>query len=431
MSENQRSPLALAALATVAIRGLDVVATRPPRNPGADFDVVGVMDSERRRWIVRAPRTAAAGAALEGEVALLEQLGQAVDGGALRFQVPRPGGFAPLPEGGRAMVYRELVGSPIQIGALQPGPGLAARLGRALASVHELEPGLVADAGLPSYDAESYRQRRLTEVDEAARTGHVPAGLLRRWEHALENVALWRFGATPVHGDLAAEHVLVKDEDVTAILDWSDARVADPADDLAWLYAEAGDEALESILEAYALARTESTDDHLGDRALLAGELALARWLMYGVRARDGQVIDDAIAMLGQLEVDLAGATPIGYVEPVVEPVPPHVEELDDFDTSDEPGESDELDASDETEDDSLDEPAAAAVAEEPSDEDTGPFEDSIRAQHSTFTGDDTDTAELRREELRVPDYERRSVPRGQDDTPTAQLPPQSPADQG
>lgn len=401
MPENTRSPLALAALATVAIRGLDVIATRPPRHPGADFDVVGVLDAERRRWIVRAPRTAAAGAALEGEVALLEVLGREVDGGALRFQVPRPGGFAPLPEGGRAMVYRELPGTPVQVGALQAGPGLAARVGRALASVHELDPGLLADAGLPSYDAESYRQRRLTEVDEAARTGHVPAGLLRRWEHALENVALWRFGATPVHGDLAAEHVLVEDGQVTAILDWSEARVADPADDLAWLYAEAGDEALESILEAYALARTESADDHLGDRALLAGELALARWLMHGVRARDGQIIDDAIAMLGQLEVDLAGATPIGYVEPVVEPVGTAA-------------------------------PVAGAVDEGYPEDEVYPEDDpgagaAQPAATATSFGDDSDTAELRTDELRVPDYQRRAVPRGHDDTPTVQLPPQSP----
>ncbi|WP_280527375.1 phosphotransferase [Ruania zhangjianzhongii] len=421
MPENQRSPLALAALATVAIRGLDVVATRPPRNPGADFDVVGVMDAQRRRWIVRAPRTAAAGAALEGEVALLEQLGQAVDGGALRFQVPRPGGFAPLPEGGRAMVYRELVGAPIQIGALRQGPGLAAQLGRALASVHELDPALVADAGLPSYDAESYRQRRLTEVDEAARTGHVPAGLLRRWEHALENVALWRFGATPVHGDLAAEHLLVDDGDVTAILDWSEARVADPADDLAWLYAEAGDEALESILEAYALARTESTDDHLGDRALLAGELALARWLMHGVRTRDGQVIDEAIAMLGQLEVDLAGAAPIGHVEPVVEPVEPVVEPVEPVAAP----LDDELVEDFDPAEDYADESAPDIPAE-----DTGPDEIPAEPGGTTFIGDDSDTAELRREDLRVPDYERRSVPRGQDDTPTTQLPPQSPAEE-
>ena len=112
---------------------------------------------------------------------------------------------------------------------------------------------------------------------------------------------------------------------------------------------------------------------------------------MHGVRARDGQVIDDAIGMLGQLEVDLAGAGPIGQVEPVVEPV---VEPIEPQDLED-----------DELEDDELDEPRA------------------------TFTGDDSDTAELRTDELRVPDYERRAVPRGQDDTPTAQLPPQSPAD--
>lgn len=429
MPENLRSPLALAALATAAIRGLDVVATRPPRHPGADFDVVGVMDSERRRWIVRAPRTAAAGAALEGEVALLELLGKEVDGGALRFQVPRPGGFAPLPEGGRAMVYRELPGAPIQVEDLQAGPGMSAELGRALASVHELDPALVADAGLPTYDAESYRQRRLTEVDEAARTGHVPAGLLRRWEHALENVALWRFGATPVHGDLAAEHVLVADQEVVAILDWSEARVADPADDLSWLYAEAADEALESILEAYALARTESTDDHLGDRALLAGELALARWLMHGVRARDGQVIDDAIAMLGRLEIDLAGATPIGHVEPVMEPVgaaaqvtPARVARpaeassavargYDEDDLRDEVYPEDDPDGMDER-------PTGADVAET---DETEP------AHRWPFTGDDADTAELRTSNLRVPDYERRAVPRGHDDTPTVQLPPQSP----
>src|SRR5699024_7698512 len=149
---------------------------------------------------------------------LLEVLGREVDGGALRFQVPRPGGFAPLPEGGRAMVYRELPGTPVQVGALQAGPGLAARVGRALASVHELDPGLLADAGLPSYDAESYRQRRLTEVDEAARTGHVPAGPLRRGAQALEDVARWGVGATPVEGDHACEHVLGYRGSVTASL---------------------------------------------------------------------------------------------------------------------------------------------------------------------------------------------------------------------
>src|SRR5699024_6048762 len=143
---------------------------------------------------------------------------------------------------------------------------------------------VVAEAGLPAYTAEEYRLRRLSEVDEAATTGHVPPRLLSRWEAALEDVRLWRVRATPVHGDLAAEHVIIRDRRVGGIVDGSDARVADPADDLAWLLAAAPEQALDSILEAYALARTEGGDDQLLPRAVLASELALVRWLMHGVR---------------------------------------------------------------------------------------------------------------------------------------------------
>src|SRR5699024_11478816 len=130
---------------------------------------------------------------------------------------------------------------------------------------------LVGYAGLRTCDADTCRRRRLNELDGAARTGHVPASLLRRWEHALENVSLWRFKATVVHGDLASEHVLVQGQQVRGVLDWSETRGAEPADDLAWVYAEAGAEGLESALEAYALGRTEGADEHITDRALLAG----------------------------------------------------------------------------------------------------------------------------------------------------------------
>ncbi len=400
--ETPRSPLALAALATVAIPGLDIVATRPPRNPGADFDVVGVLDSSRRRWIVRAPRRASAGAALEGEVSLLKQLAAAVDGGALSFDVPRPAGFAPLPEGGRAMVYPQLQGTPLDLASLRPGPGLAAQIGRAIASLHELDATVVGDAGLPVYDADSYRRRRLSEVDEAAQTGYVPSALLRRWEHALENVTLWRFRATPVHGDLAAEHVLVADGDVVAILDWSDARVADPADDLAWLLAAAPEESLDSILEAYSLARTERGDDHLADRAVLAGELALVRWLMYGVRARDGRVIDEAIEMLRQLEEDVADAPPLGHVEPVLtEPIDDEEWSEDDHDEA--------IDAGDST-----GHRAGVLVGD---DAETGDLSElrALREEHR-------DPPEPTGAEIRVGDE--RPARRGDDETPTVQLPP-------
>ena len=48
--------------------------------------------------------------------------------------------------------------------------------------------------------------------------------------------------------------------------------------------------------------RRSPCDPHLTDRALLAGELALARWLLYGVRTHDAEIIDDAVAMLEDLD---------------------------------------------------------------------------------------------------------------------------------
>ncbi len=296
-----RSPLTLAALATAAVPGLDARSARPVEDPG-DYDTAVVTDADGARWTVRAPRSLQAGAALEAEAELLGSLQHYAESGVLSFAVPRVSGTALLPEGGRAVVHPALEGEPLDVDSLRPGPGLAADLGRVLASVHELPRTIVDDAGLPGYEVEEYRARRMAELDEAAATGKVPPTLLRRWETALEDVSLWRFQPVVVHGDLGPEQVLVARGRVVAVTDWASARVADPADDLAWLLVSAPPEAVDSIMEAYQLRRTELTDKHLLDRALLVGELALARWLLHGVRNGLDDVVADALDMLADLD---------------------------------------------------------------------------------------------------------------------------------
>ncbi|MFP5346308.1 MAG: phosphotransferase [Actinomycetes bacterium] len=299
-----RSPLVLAALATAAVAGLRPVATRPGAVSGNEFDVAVVTDDQGRLWTVRAPRRAAAGALLESELQLLAALR---DAGrvSLPFAVPEPAGTAPLPEGGRCVVYPYLPGSPLHPGDLTPGPGLAAALGRALAALHDAPRSIADDAGLPVYEADEYRDRRMSELDRSAATGSVPARLLGRWERALEDVGRWKFQPCLVHGDLVAEHVLVTDGDVAGMLSWSKARVADPADDLAWVAVGADEAALDSVLESYAITRADPPDRHLAFRARLAGELALARWLLHGVRLDDAAVVDDAAQMLRDLAADV------------------------------------------------------------------------------------------------------------------------------
>jgi macrolide phosphotransferase len=291
-----RTALQLAALASAAVPGLDPVSVTPPHVDGMDFDTAVVTDDQQRRWVVRAPRRTAAAVALDVEARLLPLLGR-----YLPVPVPQPAGRAALPEGGECLVHPYLPGRPIRVDDLDAGSALAAQVGRTIAAVHEIEPRALDDAGLATYTAEEYRLRRLSDVDRAARTGHVPTPLLARWERALEQVAHWRFATTPVHGDLAPEHVLVDGGTVSGVIDWGEACVADPADDLAWVVATTDADVLDTVVEAYAMGRSEAPDRHLVDRARLAGELALARWLLGGVAADDASVVDRASERLRDL----------------------------------------------------------------------------------------------------------------------------------
>ncbi|PRY15125.1 phosphotransferase [Kineococcus rhizosphaerae] len=305
-----RSPRVLAALATAAVRGLDVVAAGPADADGADFDVAVVVDDGGGRFVVRTPRRAAAAAALDTEMDLLRGLLKDL-AAPLPFAVPEVVGTLALPDGGRCVVHPELPGHPLDPGDLRPGPGLAASLGVGLAALHRVDAAVFTEAGVPVYDAEEYRRRRLSELDRAAGTGHVPPRLLTRWEALMEDVTHWRFAATPVHGDLVGEHVRTDGATLTGITGWVDAKVADPADDFAWLAVGADPDALESVLEAYAHALPEPPDPDLLLRARLAGELALARWLLLGLRIEDAEIVEDARRMLDELATH-ADAHPLG-----------------------------------------------------------------------------------------------------------------------
>lgn len=318
-----RTPLVLAALASVAVPGLDPATVKGVAQlSGRQFEVALVEDSQHRRWVVRAPMSAAAGAQMDVSVSLLGALSH-----RLPFSVPAPRGFVTLGEGGRAVVYPYMPGRPLDFAHLPGGPGIAAELGRALAALHNLDLALCEEAGLTSYDPDTYRTRRLSDLDRAAATGHVPTSLLSRWERALEDVSLWRFAPTPTHGDLTGDDVLAvfdDDDDATTgrvcgLTGWENAKVADPADDFATLVTQASAAAFDSVLEAYSDARVDRPDKHLERRARLAGELRLVSELLTAVGSQSQGDIEDCADRLRQLDTD-----PLGHKddEPVVPTLP-------------------------------------------------------------------------------------------------------------
>ncbi len=294
-----RPPLTLAALATAAVPGLEVRAARPHtrRSHGA-FDAVELESVDGRRLLIRVPRSQSAETEQSADLVAIRAMTPGIRS-RLPFLVPTFVGQAPI-AGTRAIVTEFLHGAARNADELTEHAALATSVGSAIAAVHSLPSGFVADAGLPRHSAEEERDEVVALIGRAADTGHLPAAILRRWEQATDDEALWRFRTTVVNGALSADSILVGGESVTAILGWSALSVGDPARDLHWLLTSRGASA-EVALDSYLSGRAGAADAHLPQRALLYGELELARWLLHGVDRRDPAIIDDAVGLLDGL----------------------------------------------------------------------------------------------------------------------------------
>lgn len=337
-----RSDLALAALASAAVPGMKPVAVARMGIDEAEAQLqqAVVEDATGRRWLVRAPLTAVAGARLQRNDELVRQLSR-----HLPFTVPAPAGYAAVGAEGSAAVYPHVEGMTLNLAHLPEGAGLAHAVGRAIAAIHNIPPAVFENQDVPTFDAAGCRQRLIADIDRAAETGRVPTRLLARWEEAFEAAPLWQFATTPVHGAFRGSTVLVAfaDDDagsgrVVAVTDWEEAMVADPATDLADLYSRATPGAWESVLDSYALARSHRPDPYLHARARLIsetrrlqglaravgeGEEDLARRLVESLRRMD-RLTEDEDSLVPTTARGAAGVsapTPAATVTEQVRPV--------------------------------------------------------------------------------------------------------------
>ena len=312
----------LAALASAAVPALALTGVAGSPDDAADFDSALLVDDAGKQWRVRSPKHVEASMRLETELLVLRAFVPAVRA-ELPFALPYVAGTVRL---GQlcTFVYSHLPGSTRDIDELAAaGKELAAEIGRTMAAIHALPQSLVNNADLPSYTANEFRQRKLNELDQAATTGKIPATLLRRWEHALEDVGLWRFSPTVVHGDLHEDNLLISGGRISAVNGWTDLRIGDPADDFAWLIAANNSEFTDTVHSAYVAARPDAVDPHLIRRAALSAEFALAQWLVRGLAAENQTMVEEAEEMLATLEADILEQEAAAAAEPVSAPAPP------------------------------------------------------------------------------------------------------------
>ena len=242
---------------------------------------MGLIDTgwDSRAWIVddtwldREPRRAEVADRLRAEVRLMTWL-------APQLPVPVPEPWIVRDEPLRVR-HRLLVGEPLETGS----PTIGAALGGFLRALHAMSPtdamrhgALDADAARDVLSKEIDRMRRevLPLLDDGAAT---------QGARLLDTVAAPPPSRALAHADLGPEHILVADGAVAGVIDWTDARVTDPAIDLAWLLNGAPAPVAAAVAEAYGV------DDSMRRRAHAWHQLGPWHEVLYGLdTGEDGYV---------------------------------------------------------------------------------------------------------------------------------------------
>lgn len=293
-----RTPFTLAALATSAVPGLNVLGTREHSGDGDGAFTSAVLVTDDGDVIIRVPRNAAAEVQQSAELLGLAAL---ADGArdALPFAVPTPRGITRAGDT-RAVVTTFIEGGRVKAEDIQADALLLQPVAEALAAIHTLPAALVQQGGLPMRTAQDARAQAARLIARATQTHLLPEPVRRRWEETLASSTLWDFAPTVVHGSLTAEQLIVADDRIVGILGWDALAADDPALDLAWLLAS-GTETLESVLARYTVIREVTGLRELRMRAHFYHQLELARWLLHGIDTHDSAVVDDAVGMLDRL----------------------------------------------------------------------------------------------------------------------------------
>jgi aminoglycoside phosphotransferase (APT) family kinase protein len=193
-------------------------------------------------WVIRIPRRPEVATQLRAEVALLAELGP-----ALPVAVPRVEAVAP--DGSGWLAYHWIEGAPIGSDAS------AADVAAFLSALHRFPVGRAAELGVewPDWEAEigallnNFTRRVLPLLDPDER-----ALAARRFDAFRADRASFSFRPALIHADLGPEHLLCgPDGRLVGVLDWTDARIGDPALDFAWLLTGLGAGFAADLLAAY------------------------------------------------------------------------------------------------------------------------------------------------------------------------------------
>ena len=263
----------MAALTSAAMPSIVVAGVFTGTTHAQDIDQAQVRDATGAVYDVYATNSDQGRKLLASRVQASRALGAIRESGGLGFSLGRVLAFVPGtdsngPTGDTAvMVTMHQDGAEIPLDVLSDTQCSA--MGTAIGAIHRLRTDFMQEAGYPAFATGQIRAQLTAWIKRLRNAGHVPSEITTSWARIMETEGLWSFSTCMVHGGFEDGDVRFSGSTITAVNNWQNMQVNDPARDLAWIFSKLDEERRNAVLTAYGRMMGNRLDDLIMLRANL------------------------------------------------------------------------------------------------------------------------------------------------------------------
>lgn len=264
--------LASAAMPNTSMSGVYEQGEGSATDKEAGIEYAVVQDSGGRRYDVFAASSNDGKKRLTGRVKASQALSKSHEMGGLGFAVDRTLAFSAAGTHSATgktsvMVTSHVEGEPRALDLLTLQD--AASVGTAIGAIHRQRTGFLNEANYPSFTTGQIHSQLTGWIKRLQQAGHVPPAITTSWATIIETDGLWSFSTTLTHGGFHDGDFRFSGSTITAVNNWQDMQVNDPARDLAWIFAKLDEDHRNTLMSAYGAIMGSRMDDLILLRANL------------------------------------------------------------------------------------------------------------------------------------------------------------------
>lgn len=256
-------------------------ATLRIEEAGLDYQVAFARAQDGTDWVLRVPRREDVTTKVRAEARILELVRGELPVAVPDWRICTDSLIAyPLLPGKPGLTLDPVEKTPIW--HFDPtSPKYARALGQLIAALHRIPPEGARAAGAVVQSADELRAEWRSHLDRVRAEFDVSEALASRWLRWLDEDRYWPDPTTFTHGELYPAHVLIDDDcQVLSVLDWTTAKVGDPAVDFVFQHMM-GEAPFALTVAAYEEAGG-AKHPHLAERC---AEITAAGPILYGIFA--------------------------------------------------------------------------------------------------------------------------------------------------